>query len=85
MLPRLTCDHGSDEVLKRFLLPRPDLVVAPDEFFHNTFPSGHTTIAMTVLVAAMLVVPHRRCGVTLVAIVASAVAIGIHHGRRVAE
>lgn len=37
--------------LKRFILPRPALVEVTGNYTHNSFPSGHTTIAMTVLFA----------------------------------
>ena len=45
------------EVLKLFLLERPPLV--PSFIFDNSYPSGHTTVGMSVAVAAMLVVPRR--------------------------
>lgn len=45
------------EVLKR-ALPRPDLVDGPAEIAHNSFPSGHTTIAMSLMFAAALVAPY---------------------------
>lgn len=35
------------QALKRFILPRPDLVEVAGDYSHNSFPSGHTTIAMT--------------------------------------
>lgn len=38
------------QALKRFILPRPELVEVTGDYAHNSFPSGHTTIAMTVLV-----------------------------------
>lgn len=50
---------GIAEVLKRWVLPRPDLVHAPTEIAHNSFPSGHTTIAMGVTCAVLVVVPWR--------------------------
>jgi len=45
------------EVLKHWLLERPHLV--PSFIFDNSYPSGHTTVGMSVAVAAMLVVPRR--------------------------
>ncbi len=45
------------EVLKHFLLERPQIV--PSLIFDNSYPSGHTTVGMSVAVAAMLVVPRR--------------------------
>jgi membrane-associated phospholipid phosphatase len=50
------------EVLKRRVLDRPDLVGAPPKLLHNSFPSGHTTIAMSVLFGLALVVPYRMRG-----------------------
>lgn len=47
----------STEVLKLVLFDRPQLV--PSYIFDNSYPSGHTTIGMSVAVAAMLVVPRR--------------------------
>ena len=45
------------ELLKKVILTRPAL--AGGAFDHNTFPSGHTTIAFGVGVAATLVAPPR--------------------------
>jgi membrane-associated phospholipid phosphatase len=62
--------------LKRFVLPRPPLVEVSGDFTHNSFPSGHTTIAITVLFALVLVVPYRWRGVMMLFIWAWAVGIG---------
>lgn len=40
------------------LLPRPDLAVSTSTT-HNSFPSGHVTAAMTLLLAFLLVLPDR--------------------------
>jgi membrane-associated phospholipid phosphatase len=49
------------ETLKHVLLPRPHLAVEPGHWLHNTFPSGHTTIAAALGLALVLVTPrHRR-------------------------
>ncbi|KUN16143.1 phosphoesterase [Streptomyces corchorusii] len=53
------------EMLKRYALPRPDLVNAPERLLGNSFPSGHTTIAMSVLFGLTLVVPYRWRGVAV--------------------
>lgn len=53
------------EVLKRFVLPRPDLVGTTEDFYVNSFPSGHTTIAMSLLVVLLLVVPYSLRGITM--------------------
>ncbi|MBV2353933.1 phosphatase PAP2 family protein [Streptomyces sp. J2-1] len=50
------------EVLKRFVLPRPDLTEAPRHLLGNSFPSGHTSIAMSVMFGLVLVVPYRMRG-----------------------
>jgi membrane-associated phospholipid phosphatase len=45
------------EMLKHVVLPRPELV--PTTIEHNSFPSGHTTTAFAVGVAAVLAAPPR--------------------------
>lgn len=64
--------------LKRFVLPRPELVPVVGDFTGNSFPSGHTTIAMTVLVAVLLVVPFRFRGLAMFIVMTWAVAIGAY-------
>lgn len=64
------------QVLKRFVLVRPHLVEVTGDYAHNSLPSGHTTIAMTVLFAALIVVPHRWRGVLLFFVLPWAVGIG---------
>src|SRR5690625_3605382 len=49
------------QALKRFILPRPELVEVTGDYTHNSFPSGHTTIAMTVLVAVLLEIGRASC------------------------
>ncbi|OLR93561.1 phosphatase PAP2 family protein [Actinokineospora bangkokensis] len=66
------------QVLKRFVLPRPALVPVDGDYGHNSLPSGHTTIAMTVLFAVLIVVPHRWRGVALFFLLSWAVAIGAY-------
>lgn len=66
------------QVLKRYLLPRPSLVPLTGHYADNSLPSGHTTIAMTVLFAALLVVPYRWRGVTLFLLLSWAVGIGAY-------
>ena len=53
------------EALKRFILWRPDLAPADFHAGHNSFPSGHTTIAMTLIVAMIIVVPFRWRGLAM--------------------
>lgn len=64
------------QVLKRFVLPRPALVQVTGDYGHNSLPSGHTTIAMTVLFAAIIVVPWKWRGVLLFFVLPWATAIG---------
>jgi membrane-associated phospholipid phosphatase len=66
------------QVLKRFVLPRPSLVPLTGHYAENSLPSGHTTIAMTVLFAALIVVPHRWRGVALFFLLSWAVGIGAY-------
>jgi membrane-associated phospholipid phosphatase len=48
------------QLLKDVVLKRPDLVGRPDPLgLTNTFPSGHSTVAMSLAVAFILVVPAR--------------------------
>ncbi|GLY53017.1 hypothetical protein Lesp01_66730 [Lentzea sp. NBRC 102530] len=64
------------QALKRFVLPRPHLVEVTGDYAHNSLPSGHTTIAMTVLFAAIIVVPWKWRGVVLFFVLPWATAIG---------
>jgi membrane-associated phospholipid phosphatase len=47
------------EVLKNLVLARPDLLSAPSTIADNSFPSGHTTTAFAVGIAATLAAPAR--------------------------
>ncbi|WP_336991099.1 phosphatase PAP2 family protein [Leucobacter sp. VD1] len=64
--------------LKRFILPRPELVPVTGDFVQNSFPSGHTTIAMTALVAVLLVVPFRYRGLAMFVVMTWAIGIGAY-------
>ena len=64
--------------LKRYVLPRPSLVPLTGHYAANSLPSGHTTIAMTVLFAALIVVPYRWRGVALFFALSWAVSIGAY-------
>jgi hypothetical protein len=46
------------EVLQRFVFERPALLDSARDF-HNSYPSGHTTIAYAVGIAATIVAPRR--------------------------
>jgi hypothetical protein len=65
------------EILKLELLPRPDLVHTTLNGGNNSYPSGHTTVGMSVCIAAMLVVPARLRLVTTLAAGAIGAAFGI--------
>jgi membrane-associated phospholipid phosphatase len=67
---------GVTEVLKRYVLSRPELIPHDPRIAHNSFPSGHTTIAMSVLFGLLIVVPYRWRGLTLFFTVFYAVGIG---------
>lgn len=48
------------QLLKKVLLARPDLVGRPDQLgLLNTFPSGHSAVAMSLAVGLVIVVPAR--------------------------
>jgi len=67
----------SAEVLKHWLLPRPDLHdFDPLEKAHNTLPSGHTTIGAMVAVGFILVMPRRVRGIVAVIAFAFAAQVG---------
>ena len=66
------------QVLKHFLLDRPNLGVATQGISTaNTLPSGHTTVAMSVAVAAILVVPARMRAVVVLLAAAYGCATGV--------
>ena len=67
---------GVTEVLKRYLLARPELITHDPRIAHNSFPSGHTTIAMSVLFGLLIVVPYRWRGFALFVTVFYAIGIG---------
>ncbi len=63
------------EALKRVVLPRPALVEASAGYTGNSFPSGHTAIALGVLAAALLLATWRSRGVVMFVVANWAVAI----------
>jgi len=65
------------EVLKLVLLTRPDFVSTFLDNGINTYPSGHTTVGMSVCIAAMLVVPPRLRIPTALAAGAIGAAFGV--------
>jgi membrane-associated phospholipid phosphatase len=50
---------ATSELLKH-TLPRPYLGIDDALRFHNTFPSGHTTVAMALSISAVFVAPRNR-------------------------
>ncbi|MCU1426692.1 MAG: phosphoesterase PA-phosphatase related protein [Actinomycetia bacterium] len=66
----------TSEVLKHFVLTRP-VLLAHAPIVKNTYPSGHSTVAMSVAVAAVLVVPHRWRGTVGIVGFTYAAAIGV--------
>jgi membrane-associated phospholipid phosphatase len=62
------------EALKR-ILARPELT-HPDRLANPSFPSGHTTVAASLVVALLIVVPARWRGLVAVAGTAYAVFVG---------
>lgn len=64
------------QVLKRFVLVRPYLVEASEDYIYNSFPSGHTTIAMAALLALLIVSSWRYRPLTLLLATSYALAVG---------
>lgn len=67
---------ATSEVLKRWVLDRPDLIGEPQ--YSNSFPSGHATIALAVAWAAIVVAPPaaRRPVAVIGTLLAMAIGIG---------
>jgi membrane-associated phospholipid phosphatase len=65
------------EVLKHHLLERPDLLRR--SIYHNSFPSGHATVAFAVGIAATLVVPPalRRWVAGLAVLYGAAIGVAV--------
>ncbi|MFF8278787.1 phosphatase PAP2 family protein [Streptomyces lateritius] len=66
------------ELLERHLLARPDLADAPPHLMPNSFPSGHTAIAMSVMFGLVVVVPYRRRGLAVGLCALWATAVGAY-------
>lgn len=69
----------TSELLKRMFLARPYLGIVDAVGHHASFPSGHTTVAFSLAVAALLVAPSRnRAAVGIVgALYAAAIGVGV--------
>lgn len=65
------------ELLKLVILERPDLVPSALNGGRNSYPSGHTTVGMSVCLAALLVVPPRLRIATAVGAGAVGAAFGV--------
>ncbi|BBX19915.1 phosphatase PAP2 family protein [Mycolicibacterium duvalii] len=66
------------QVLKYRVLSRPDLAAAEGTFAENTLPSGHTTAAMCLLFATLIVMPYRFRGIAMFVTLTWAVGIGAY-------
>lgn len=66
------------QLLKYRVLHRPDLVAADGTFAENTLPSGHTTAAMCLLFATLIVMPYRYRGIAMFFTLTWAVGIGAY-------
>ena len=64
------------QVLKRVILTRPELV-RDDAIPFNSLPSGHATVAMSVAIAALVVVPAARRPLVALLGTGYAVAVGV--------
>lgn len=72
----LVASVAISQVLKRFILPRPHLVEAHGDYLNNSFPSGHTTIAMAALLALVIVSTLRWRGLLLWVAIAYSTGVG---------
>lgn len=77
VLATVVGSNVSTQLLKYQLFSRPDFGFATQGASYNTLPSGHTTVAMSVAVAAVLVSPARLRGVVSVVAAAYAAATGV--------
>lgn len=64
------------ELLKKVILVRPDLAQTYTDNSNNSFPSGHTTIAMSILVALLIITSYRWRGLVMFFAVTWATAVG---------
>jgi hypothetical protein len=70
--------QAATQVLKYYALPRPDLGVVHSGWVDNTLPSGHTTAAMSLLFATLIVMPYRFRGIAMFFTLTWAVGIGAY-------
>ncbi|WNG87147.1 phosphatase PAP2 family protein [Mycobacterium sp. ITM-2016-00317] len=69
--------QAATQILKFLVLQRPNLLDT-DQYLANTLPSGHTTAAMSVLFATLIVMPYRFRGVAMFFALSWAVGIGAY-------
>jgi hypothetical protein len=69
--------QAATQFLKYVVLQRPELL-STGEYLENTLPSGHTTAAMSVLFATLIVMPYRFRGVAMFVALTWAVGIGAY-------
>lgn len=69
---------ATSSILKQlFARARPDVVPHLDHFSNLSFPSGHATNAMAILLLAALLVPNTRRGLWVALALAGAAAVGL--------
>ncbi|MEE3852128.1 phosphatase PAP2 family protein [Gordonia sp. LSe1-13] len=66
------------QVLKSYVLPRPELIDASPQYVQNSLPSGHTAAAMTILLAVLLVTPFRLRGLTVLVVLPWVIGVGAY-------
>jgi hypothetical protein len=66
------------ELLKKVILTRPDLGIVDPLGLRPSYPSGHTTVAFSIAIAALLVTPSRYR--SLVGVLGALYAIGVGVG-----
>lgn len=64
------------QLLKRVIFDRPELVGLSDPYTNNSLPSGHATVAMSLVMALILVMSQRRRVIAAILGGAYALAIG---------
>ena len=69
----------TSELLKRVFLARPNFGIVDAVGHHASFPSGHTTVAFSLAIAALLVAPSRNRAVVGIvgALYAAAIGVGV--------
>ena len=69
---------ATSSILKQlYARPRPNIVPHLDSFSNLSFPSGHATNAVAILLLAALLIPARRRGLWIALALSGAVTIGL--------